>query len=151
MKVWTASCAAVLGSLLSMFTTEVMGRLEATNLNLVAASRTNITNIIDWVVREYGGWSDARGTRNYDEMKAIPNFTSIESTNDGFTKLRLLTEERNGWNDVAQRYEDRFYRNWLLLRMEDWPKLEFERSIISRAIQTDHDSDVITVDRSGTK
>ena len=25
-KIWTASCAAVLGSLLSVFTTEVMGR-----------------------------------------------------------------------------------------------------------------------------
>ena len=99
-KVWTASCAAVLGSLLSMFTTEVMGRLEATNLNLLAASRTNITNIIDWVDREYGGWSDARGTRNYDEMKAIPHFTPIESTNDGFKTLRLLTEERNGWNNM---------------------------------------------------
>ena len=129
-KVWTASCAAVLGSLLNIFTTEVMGRLEATDLNLVTASRNNITQNFDWVNREYGGWSDARGTRNYDEMKAIPNFTSFESTNNGFKKLRLLTEERNGWNNIAQRYEDGFYRNWLLLRMEDWPKLEFERNII---------------------
>ena len=53
-KVWTASCAAVLGSLLNIFTTEVMGRLEATDLNLVTASRNNITQIVDWVNREYG-------------------------------------------------------------------------------------------------
>ena len=115
---------------MNIFTTEVMGRLEATHLNLVSASRTDIIYIIDWVEREYEGWSDSRGTRNYDEMKAIHNFTSIENTNDGFKKLRLLTEERNVWNNIAQRYEDGFYRNWLLLRMEDLPNLEFERNII---------------------
>ena len=63
-------------------------------------------------------------------MKAINNFTSIETTNEGFKRLKMLTEERNNWNNAAQRYEDGFYRNWLLLRMEDWPKLEFERNII---------------------
>ena len=63
-------------------------------------------------------------------MKSIGNFTSIESTNEGFKKLKLLTEERNGWNDPTQVYTDAFYRNWLLLRMEDWSKLDFERNII---------------------
>ncbi len=76
---------------------------EATDLNLITA--------------RYGGWSDARGNRNYDEIKAIPNFTSSESNNYGFKKLSLVTEERNGWNNAAQRYENSFYRNWLLLRM----------------------------------
>ena len=81
-KIWTSSCAAVLGSLLNMFTSDVTGRLEATDLNLITASKANIMLIIEWINTEYGGWSDSRGTRNYDEMKSIPNFTSIESTNN---------------------------------------------------------------------
>ena len=36
-KVWTASCAAVMGSLLNVFTSEVTGRLEATDLNLISS------------------------------------------------------------------------------------------------------------------
>jgi len=99
-------------------------------LNPITATRNNITQIIDCVNREYGGLSDIRGTRNYDELKAKSNFTSIESTNDGFRKLRLLTEFRNRWNKIDQRYADELYRNWLLFRMEDWSKLEFERNII---------------------
>ena len=133
MKIWTNSCTAVLCSLLNMLSIEVTGRLEATDLNLTEASRTNIERIIDWINYQYGGWSDSRGTRNYDEMKSIPNFTSVESTNEGFRKLKLLIEERNGWRDQSQRYTDAFYKNWLLLRMEDWPKLEFERNIIQGA------------------
>ena len=44
------------------------------------STRNNIIQIIDCVNREYRGLSDVRGTRNYDEMKAKSNFTSIEST-----------------------------------------------------------------------
>jgi hypothetical protein len=92
-------------------------------LNPITATRNNITQIIDCVNREYGGLNDVKDTRNYDEMTAISNFTRIESTNDGFRKLRLLIELRNSWNKVAQRYEDELYRNWLIFRMEDWSKL----------------------------
>ena len=107
-----------------------MGRLEATDLNLTNATRTNINNIINWTNNKYGGWSDSRGTRNYDEMKSIGNFTTVENTNDGLRKLKLLTNERNGWQDATQRYSDDFYKNWMILRMEDWPKLDFHRNII---------------------
>ena len=71
-----------------------------------------------------------RGTRNYDEIKAIPNFKSIESTHEGLRKLKLLRDERIRWNDPTQLYSDAFYKNWLLLRMENWDKLDFERNII---------------------
>ena len=84
LKVWKTSCVAVLCSLLAILTTEVSSRLEASGLNIKIATRLNIQIIIDWINVEYGGWNDARGTRNYDEMKQIPNFTSIESTNEGF-------------------------------------------------------------------
>ena len=81
-KTWTTSCAAVLGSLMNVFTSDVTGKLEAADLDLVKVSRRNITRIIEWLTTEYGGWSDARGTRNYDDMKAIKNITSIEITSD---------------------------------------------------------------------
>ena len=133
MKSWTSSCTAVLCSLINILSIEVSSRLEATDIDLTRATRQNIYRIIDWLNQEYGGWSDARGTRNYDEMLRIPNFTSIETTNEGFRKLKLLTDERNGWRDPNQRYTDAFYKNWLLLRMEDWPKLDFERNLIQGA------------------
>ena len=78
---------------------------------------------MDWMEVEYGCWSDARGTRNYDEMKRIPSFMNIESTNEGFRKLTLLIDERKGWRDPSQIYSDKFYKNWLTLRMEDGPLL----------------------------
>ena len=78
-----------------MLSIEVTGRLEATDLNLTTATKDNILRIIHWMNQEYGGWSDSRGTRNYDEMNSIPNFTSVETTNEGFRKLKLLVEERN--------------------------------------------------------
>ena len=101
-KTWTTSCAAVLGSLMNVFTSDVIGRLEAADLDLVVVSRRNIKRIIEWVTTEYGGWSDARGTRNYDEMKEIKNFTFIETTNEGFKRLKMLTEEGNNWNNAAK-------------------------------------------------
>jgi hypothetical protein len=70
--------------------------LEATDINLTNATKRNINNIINWTNTEYGGWSDARGTRNYDEMKSIGNFTSIETTNEGFKKVEV-TDRGKKW------------------------------------------------------
>ena len=67
----------------------------------------------DGSTRSHRFESDHSGKNQY-------NFTTIESNNDGFKKLILLTKERNCWNNAAQRYENSFYRNWFLLRLEDW-------------------------------
>ena len=91
-QTWNASCSTVLGSLLNVFTSDVIGRLEATDLNLTNATKRNINNIINWINTKFSGWSDARGTRNYDEMKSIGNFTTIVNTNEGFKNLKLLTD-----------------------------------------------------------
>ena len=65
MKFWTNSFTAVLCSLLNMLSIEVTGRLEATDLNLTEASRTNIERIIDWINYQYGGWSGSWNKRKH--------------------------------------------------------------------------------------
>ena len=92
--------------------------------------RNHINIIINWINVEYGIWNDARGTRNYDEMKLIPIFTSIESTTEGLRRMKILTEERTEWRDVRQLYPDSFYKQWLILRMKDWAPLNYERNVI---------------------
>ena len=131
-KFWKISCVTVLCSLLNVMTKTIISRIQSTDLELEIASKENITLIIEWLNNEYGNWSDIRGTRNYDEMKAIPYFKSIESTHEGLRKLKLLRDERMSWNEPIQLFSDAFYKNWLLLRMENWDKLDFERNIIEK-------------------
>ena len=69
-------------------------------------------------------------------MKAIPNFTSIETTNEGLRKLQLLIDERTGWGNPTQIYSDEFYLNCLTLRMENCNKLDFAKNVIQVAAAT---------------
>ena len=113
-----------------MLDTNVKSRLEATTIDTKTPTRLNIRLIIVWINLEYGSWNDARGTRNYDEMKLIQNFTSTESTTEGLRRMKVLTEERTEWRDPRQIYPDSFYKQWLILRMKDWPPLSYERNVM---------------------
>ena len=83
MRTWNNSCIIVLCSLLAMLNDDIKSAVKASGLDVEISTKANIQLIIDWIDVEYGGWNDLRGTRNYDEMKRIPNFTCIESTNAG--------------------------------------------------------------------
>ena len=95
-----------------MLDTNVKSRLESTTIDTKTPTRLSIRIIIVWINLEYGSWNDARGTRNYDEMKLIPNFTSTESTTEGLRRMKMLSAERTEWRDVRQIYPDSFYKTF---------------------------------------
>ena len=72
---------------------------------------------------KYGGWTDIKGKRNYTDMLDIPNIVDIESADSAFLKLRVLIEERAGWNRKEEIYGDNFYRVWLKDHINDWSRL----------------------------
>ena len=112
-----------------MLNDDIKSAIKASGLDVEVSTKANIQLIIDYIDVEYGGWSDLRRTRNYDEMKRIANFTSIESTNAGLDRLQLLIEERISWRDATQLYTDKFHESWLPLRMKNWGQLSLGRNV----------------------
>ena len=88
-----------------------------------AATKENFDMIRTEVNRKYGGWTDTKGKKNYTEMLAIPMIMDIETADSAFAKLRVLMEERAGWNRPEEIYGDNFYRGWLKDHIKNWPRL----------------------------
>ena len=88
------------------------------------ANRRNLEVLRGELIRRFAGWTDSKGEANFDAMKKIGNITSVESCDDCFYKLSILTQERASWNNPDQLYPDSFYRTWLLKRIADWKLLQ---------------------------
>lgn len=130
-KVADTSAEIVLASFKITLGSSVISHLSTVLPDLELATKDNVWDIIDEVRLRFGGWTPARGNRNYHEMEMIPIFLSIQKVESGLLSMKALVNERAGWNDPRQLYDDTHYREWLESRIQDWSELHFLKNNIA--------------------
>ena len=118
---WTDQCVQVIGFLRAALDQQVQEQVELRVVEPWAGSRPSIRRVTAVLEQLYGGWTDIKGQRNFNEMTIIPDFTSVQTVQSGLLKIDALRLERDGWGHAPAIYDDAFYRIWLLKRMRAWP------------------------------
>ena len=114
---WTGKFEQVLSLYMRTFGDTVKDNLkDHTNLDLNLATRENILLIMKSTTARYGSWTTEEGEAKFEEMKAIPHFTSVMTKNLGLKLYKDLLEERDTWH-VRHQFDDSSSRSWLLERI----------------------------------
>ena len=129
---WTDQCVQVIGFLRAALDQQVQEQVELRVVEPWAGSRPSIRRVTAVLEQLYGGWTDIKGQRNFNEMTIIPDFTSVQTVQSGLLKIDALRLERDGWGHAPAIYDDAFYRIWLLKRMRAWPVLSILRTSLVR-------------------
>jgi len=124
-KEWDSLCSIALAILKRSISQTVVNYLIGRNVNMDNASRENIFNILVNIHQRYGIYSVERADLNYHRMTAIAPFQSVADVTAGMKKFAELIEERLGWLDPAQQWNDGQLRSFLLSKIRAWKELSF--------------------------
>ena len=130
---WDIMCDKVLGIFKRALVSAIRLFLQGAIQNFDLATRANIWLIIDTTRARYGAYSEAKAQINFHAMSTIPVFRCVSSTSSGLKKMADLVEERTGWGNLHEMWTDGQMRNFLLLKIRDWPAVSFVVGTIDAA------------------
>jgi hypothetical protein len=86
-------------------------------------NRANLEILRAELIRRYGGWTDAKGQRNFKAAEALGYIVDVDSSDNIFHKFQMLINERTNWENEEEMFRPSYYRSWLIKRISKWDLL----------------------------